>query len=364
MKKLKSIAKYILVSLIEIYDSLIGFPKKTFFFNCKHGLRDNPWHLMLYYLEQGERCHWIANSLAEKQLLDSLKIAQNKNFSFGIRGSKRNALLNFTAKYYFISHSFNDMEIYSKRAPVINLWHGIPFKKMGFDSELDVKRFKLRSFDDSPQRKLNDYVVSSGNDSAKNIASALGVDIKNAYGLGQPRNDRLFAAEKCISNNRRFYLYAPTFRDKEKSIEHIFDVINVFARLSEHLVLRLHPNDKAYKKEFEGFSHVYISENVDPNEDLINADVLISDYSSISFDYAILERPIILYIPDKQKYVELRGGSYYEFDDIFSEVEKAEKPKDLYSLLKGIRNYSPIYPKLKGLHSESKSSSLIYERFH
>jgi CDP-glycerol glycerophosphotransferase (TagB/SpsB family) len=58
---------------------------------------------------------------------------------------------------------------------------------------------------------------------------------------------------------------------------------------------------------------------VDVQEELLVADIMISDYSSIIFDFSILARPILLFTPDKISYFDHRGGSYFDYDLILQE---------------------------------------------
>lgn len=147
---------------------------------------------------------------------------------------------------------------------------------------------------------------------------------------GYPRNDILFnfGIEKIreikkgigISEEKKVVLYVPTFREYMKSFEFPFDLPllkkylendYLFLFRSHHLSSEI--NHK-FGSDFKNFL-IDVTAYPDVQELLLIADILITDYSSIMFDFAILNRPIINFIDDYEVYNKVRGMYF----DIYKE---------------------------------------------
>ena len=145
----------------------------------------------------------------------------------------------------------------------------------------------------------NDFIINNkNNDKIKN-------DIRHKIGVGQ--DDFLV-------------LFAPTFResyrfdgpdlDFESLIKHFESKIKKRCRI----LIRVHPNEKKLLKEFNFTEYLLdATNNIDMQELSLVCDMLISDYSSSVYDYIILKKPIILFVPDIKKYNIERGltGNFY-----------------------------------------------------
>ncbi len=267
------------------------------------------------------------------------------------------------------THTEEDISFYIPKPVIrINLWHGSPIKKMGFDSTVDSKWLKKYSLipRKNPYQRW-DYIVIQSDLFKNAFISALQFGEHKILNFGLPRNDALGCAppeliskiysELGINGQSKNILYAPTFRDSE------FDIISICETLKEvvtklprtKLLIRLHPFDKS--KVPEGFyTDMVINANrIDDTQDLLNiADTLITDYSSIAFDYACLDRKIILYCPDHLEYAQARGGLYFEPKELpfiyCTNIQDAENAL----LIEGAYKYSTIYPQSQAkIHMEN-----------
>lgn len=329
----------IIIQLLKILSRLVTYlllalphKKKYIVFSSKYGFSDNSKYLFLYYLKKNANCVWVASDL--QCYTEVQKLVKNYPNAQVI---KRNsiALINTLArtKYVFVTHSFLDLgPLAIKSCTLINLWHGIPLKKMGYDSPNDINLFSLEKA--SPYQ-LNDYVLASSEVTKPFIQSSMKFDSDKVLPLGQPRNDFLFENlnnEQLISKLKKRYsamsstktfLYAPTFRDQKNSSKSIYtQVIQSFAKHSkEHhlLILRLHPKERALLLNTDLPQNVQLSVIADIQEELLATDILISDYSSLIFDFSILKKAIFLYIPDKEEYFTNRGGCYFNYEQILQE---------------------------------------------
>jgi CDP-glycerol glycerophosphotransferase len=380
---LGGVLREIIVSILKFISSIIThlilfFPhhKKYYVFTSKYGFSDNTKYLFLYYLEREANCIWVASdddcfSELEKVLEDYPYAQVVKRNSFKLLS------ILAKAKYAFVTHSFSDFGVFVKKScPVINLWHGIPIKKMGYDSQNDLDLFSL---DLKNPYEVNDFIISSSETTKPFLTSCMKLPSDRVLPLGQPRNDFLFE-NKCNENlisklksryshfeNARIFLYAPTFRDKNNlSISIYRDLISSFtdnSQVEDILVLRLHPKEKALLKGIQFPANVKLSLIADVQEELLAADILISDYSGIIFDYSVLARPILLYTPDKDNYFLNRSGSYFEYDQIVQECIHINTSKLTSIWETNFKERVFEFETLKPLHRMFASKN-IYDKFY
>ena len=303
-----------------------------YLFNAKHGFADNSKYLFEYYLQKGHKCLWV--SCSQEDLLLVEKYCQKHPKAKVVLRNNIKLIYYFAqTRLVFITHAFNDIgDLLPPIPTIVNLWHGIAFKKMGYDSSYDRERFHL---DRSNPYSENDYIIASSDIIAKHMGTALNFESSKVLSLGLPRNDILKKAQHnqniigqvkkgylTLAKKRgNFFLYAPTFRDDlDNSLIIYKSVIRSFEENSspeDILVLRLHPNEKYLLSQITLSEKVKYSNQKDVQYDLLTADVLISDYSSVIFDYRILGRPIILYKPDHHEYLSNRGGFYFDYNALF-----------------------------------------------
>lgn len=140
---------------------------------------------------------------------------------------------------------------------------------------------------------------------------------------GYPRNDVFYRATAAdiravrdrlgIAPGRRAVLYAPTHRDYEASWTPRLDLATLAERLGDDTVLLVrghyfYGGAASPLAELRRSGRVIDVSTYDPVEDLcLAADVLVTDYSSIMFDYANLDRPIVVYADDWEMYAKTRG---------------------------------------------------------
>lgn len=200
---------------------------------------------------------------------------------------------------------------------------------------------------------------------------------------GFPRNDVLFQTDKFdsikkrvleelnISNDVKLLLYAPTFRD-DKNI----DCYNIdYDRLIESLkkktncdwkiLIRLHPNISdmdIFDKTNNNL--INVSKYTSLNDLMISSDMLISDYSSLVFEYAYLDKPIIIYASDIETYAKQRG-LLFSFDQLpfpyATNNDELEKIILDYSNTKSKNELDKFYKKYD-LRDDGKASERVANR--
>jgi CDP-glycerol glycerophosphotransferase len=198
--------------------------------------------------------------------------------------------------------------------------HGTPLKRMGVDLR-DTPTAAARTDFEALLRRCArwDYSVAANPFSAEVWRRAYPVDFEDLE-VGYPRNDVLATAGPAevaaaraaldLPDGKQVVLYAPTRREYAEGAEPLLDLARVADALGpDHIVLaRSHYLDNAAYAA-PGVRDVGSYESVE--ELCLAADVLVTDYSSIMFDYAVLDRPIVVHAPDWAEYRE-RRGTYFD----------------------------------------------------
>lgn len=213
----------------------------------------------------------------------------------------------------------------------LNTWHGSAIKRMGNDINKDNTSFKIKK-----KGKVNNGVMlAQGQYDVDVFSKAFRRPLESFRIVGLPRNDALVHSSKedvslvkeklGISNEKIVILYAPTFREYEKDghyncvLTPPLDLKKWKAKLGNNYVLlfRAHYEvSKVMGVKDDGFiMDVSLYPNL--NELMLVSDMLISDYSSIFFDYAIQGKPMLCFAYDYERYQKERGMYF----DIRKELE-------------------------------------------
>lgn len=236
------------------------------------------------------------------------------------------------AKYIITERSWDCH--YNIKAKIIQLWHGFPLKTMHHMlAQYDEKKY---GYLDKVWRKF-DYILSYGLNYTTFLTACYGTLFEQYRVTGMPRNDLLFLtdgkknlAEKMpASCGKRVVMYMPTFRAimENEIIKNGNDEGYLFywkdfdagkledfcQRNNVFFIFKLHPGDASKVGKLAIQSEcidILTDEMLDDKcmyEFLNAADVLVTDYSSVYFDYLLLDRPIIFTDNDVKSYAENRG---------------------------------------------------------
>ncbi len=219
-----------------------------------------------------------------------------------------------------------------KATTVIQAWHASgAFKKVGYSvagkefgaSEQLLKRVRIHS--------NYDYCLIGSKRALPHYMEAFGQPEDKFVSIGFPRTDLFFAEERMtdtvrslrerygLPGDKRVVLYAPTFRGTSTRSAEYRDYLDVtdFLRIcgdSHVLLLRLHPavaGGLEIGPTLPGLA-VDVSDHDDVNELLLLSDILVTDYSSVIFEYSLLERPMVFFAPDLAEY-EAERGFYFDY---------------------------------------------------
>ncbi|MFF2653854.1 CDP-glycerol glycerophosphotransferase family protein [Streptomyces sp. NPDC058045] len=216
----------------------------------------------------------------------------------------------------------------------IQTWHGSALKRMGFDEPgLRAMPATARAAHRAALDRFDCFLVRSEHD-VRTLVRAFGLPEGVPLRSGYPRNDALVAArlreeetgvrrrgplaERLgITPDRQILLYAPTFRGAgggPTPLELPFDVEEFTRRFGDRFVLlvRAHYLDRVVLPPSVRGTVLDVGAEHDITPLLTLADGLITDYSSVMFDYALLDRPMLFYAHDWDEYAGQGRGTYFD----------------------------------------------------
>jgi len=240
-----------------------------------------------------------------------------------------------TSKYWINNQNFPHYITKRKKTVYLQTWHGTPIKKMLFDLKKVYGREKGYVQRVENAKNQWSYLIAQNSYAKKHFRTAFRYD-GPILEEGYPRNDILVnnPEEELIINkikhtysidpSKKIILYAPTFRDNAK-VENKFesdikiDFKEFYERFGEKyiLLIRMHVTVSSDIEIPEEYKHsiINVSSYPDIQELYLIADILITDYSSVLFDFAVLERPMLFYAYDLEEYKNDIRGAYLDYEN-------------------------------------------------
>ncbi|WP_213422072.1 CDP-glycerol glycerophosphotransferase family protein [Bhargavaea massiliensis] len=240
------------------------------------------------------------------------------------------------AKYWVVN---SRLPLWIRKDPntiYLQTWHGTPLKKLGVDIEEvhmpDTTTNQYHRNFVNEARKWN-YLVSPNQFSSETFRRAFKYK-GELLETGYPRNDFLIKNNNLkyiqsikervgIPLNKKVILYAPTWRDDQYIAKGQYKTVNEMdlSRMKKEfgdeyiVLLRMHylVADKVELQGTEGFAY-NMSDYPDIRDLYLVADILITDYSSVYFDYSILNKPMLFYMYDIEKYRDKLRGFYFDIE--------------------------------------------------
>ena len=290
-----------------------------------------------------------------------------KNIPYVKRFSVRWLFLMPRAQYWVVNSRLPLWIPKPKHTTYLQTWHGTPLKKLANDmDEVHMPGTTTAAYKKNFTKEASnwDYLISPNAYSSDIFRSAFRFD-KELIESGYPRNDLLHALDKEdraaqikkkleLPLDKKVILYAPTWRDNEFYArgKYKFNIQLDLSKLKQELgdqyiiLLRMHylVAENLNLSAFKGFAYDY-SHYGDINELYLISDLLITDYSSVFFDYANLKRPMIFFAYDLDTYRDQLRGFYFNFEEnapgpiVKTSDEVIEKIKEIDQ-----NNYYAEYP--------------------
>ncbi|WP_224448092.1 CDP-glycerol glycerophosphotransferase family protein [Haloprofundus salilacus] len=248
--------------------------------------------------------------------------------------SPRGIWLQLRAGTVFLTHNLKDVNRFAVGgATLVMLWHGVPLKRISWDAELAERPRPVQAL----SRYLYDQydlVSLTGSGAREAFRTGFGLPDDRLVVTGYPRTDVFFesvpGATLCtdeteldrirrLADDHDVWLYMPTFREdpSAQASEHVdFAALDaVLAERDAYLVVKLHPKERL-DADLSAFDRLLeLPAGVDVYPLLPATDGLITDYSSVLFDYLLLDRPVIRYAYDLEVYRAERGF-YYDYEEL------------------------------------------------
>ena len=331
--------KLTLNCILFVLSYIVPKQKKLLLFGSGSGksFKGNPKYLYLHLLKNKSpyQIHWITkNENVSKNLKDNnypvLKLYSILGF-WNILRAKYLIIEESAKDIYYLGNIFGNFNF-------IQTWHGTPLKKIWYHQKEDGKGIgehrgisglipivlsKKTGIFSSCKYKL---ILSTSKD-VSNILTKASLN-KNVKLVGYPRNDVFFNTNLIFENYkeklnlgiyRKVILYCPTFRDNYESVkpfsDEFFKYLNSYLKKNGDIFLiKKHQFEKNINIPNNLSNIKDVSSAVEDVQELLTfTDILITDYSSVFFDFVLLDRPIIYYSYDFEEYLENCRGMYYDY---------------------------------------------------
>lgn len=351
IKGIKVIGKYFVMYL----SMLMPRNKKLCVFGAWLGERfaDNSKQLFIEACERKNlRAVWITKSESV------LKEIHDMGYEAYMWGTPKAVWTQLRAGYAIVSNGISDLEhTFLGRSVIIDLWHGIPLKKVVYDNKYEKDW-------DSPKQKLRDklinvplgkmYFVAPSEMFIPIYQSAFRRKREQIICLGQPRSDIFFADNKPDKyfSDKKIILYCPTHRNEGAErieLSKIFNLERLEKFLDEsgyYFVIKKHFYHRMEVENLEAYPHIIdiTNEDMDIQRLIMETEVLITDYSSIYIDYLLLDSPLLFYCYDYEHYLANDREMYFEYEDVTPGV-KAKSFDELLGQLKEVIENGDSYGK-------------------
>ena len=366
---------YLIGYLLRAFSFCVPRSKKIWAFGSFRGaFTDNAKYLFIYVSRACPEVFpvWISYKAATVRAVRAAGLRACSLFSLpGLYYALR------AGTYFFNAYSSDICYFTAGRALCVNLWHGVGLKKIEFcvDKGALYDRYVRKTLRERfyyPQvYRRPDYFLSSTPFQTVKFAQAFRIPESRCLPLGYPRNDILLLPEparrsfirqyappateeliqKCRSYSRVF-LYMPTWRESQRNLfaEHLNleALLLLMQRYNALLLLKPHANVRldARLRRMEYSNLLLLEGGLDVYPLLPYTDVLITDYSSVLYDYLLMDnKGVILYLYDYAEYINERDFNYpflenvagelaYTFPELLSAIKRDTYDTSRYPLIR------------------------------
>ncbi|MDF2803307.1 MAG: tagF [Anaerocolumna sp.] len=355
LKKVRGFGRRVVVTLYLIEVKLLPVKKEIVVFESNMGRNytGNPRAIYEKMVELGldkeYRCYYILDDVDTPIAGNAKVLKRTRTRYFFIMGLAKIIVSDSRMPKYIVKR---------REAHYIQTWHGTPLKKLALDmdsvnmaGETNIEKYKRNFYENS---RTWDYLLSQNHFSTEIFRRAFAFD-KTMLEIGYPRNDVLFSKNNStdinkikeklgLPLNKKILLYAPTWRDNEYYHKGAYKFSSAmdFDLLSKSLgeeyicIVKYHYLVKENRdwSTYNGFVYDF-----DMCEDIallyLVSDMLITDYSSVMFDYSLLNRPCLFFAYDLDNYKDNLRGFYFDF------IEEAPGPivATTQELINAIKDY-------------------------
>lgn len=315
---------------------------------------------------------WVFNDLSSKKYLSDIRTVKTMSLKYFYEL--------YTAKVVITNYRTTELFKKRKNQYYIQTWHSsLRLKQIEKDAEQTLPpRYIQMAKEDSLKC---DLLLSGSSFSSEVFKRSFWYD-GEIFEHGTPRNDVLFrnsnfkkkeVLEKLkLSSNTNILLYAPTFRKGNSlsacdlNFEKLLETLTAKYGGDWTILVKLHPHINS--NFYEGASNenvLDVSSFDDIQELLLIADILISDYSSLMFDYSITSRPCFLFVPDLFEYISKDRGLYFDLTELpfisaLNQIELEEEIKRFNS--EKYKNELDVFLKRVGTFENGDACEMLVKR--
>lgn len=343
---------------VVLYESFFG---KT--------MNDNPFAIFKYLLEIDKERKYTHVWLIENP--ETNKYVQYYSKKTNVKFVKPNSKEYFSylasAEYIISNVTLPPYFIKKENQTYINTWHGTPLKTLGLDMVGPISQ----NFNVQRNFLLTDYMLSPNDFTTDKLINGYringiyeGTVLENGY----PRIDSFFKESEVVEEflkkqkvdlRKKVVLYAPTWRGSSNAasnntgdlVARIAELCEGLDSTKEQLLIKVHPNVYKFVKDFNVENVIFIPEWMDINELIFYVDILITDYSSVFFDFLVTGKPILFYMYDKEEY-EASRGLYFDLKDLPGDICKTTS-----EVVQGVKNSDSV------LQRNQESIALFKQKF-
>lgn len=322
--KINAFTRRFIFNVISFINSIIPKSSKKIFFYDSTFRKDNLWALCRYLADNNYQQKYTITYFVSQGNVDAF--SQNIPGVTVVKGNLTGLFHHMTSKYIFSGFgAYRFISNHTKKQINVNLWHGSPLKTVGL---LNNKNMWYE------YSKVFNYTLCASDYFKDIMKFAFEFKDEQAMIMGAPRNDYIFSKKDCIGlldvnkdSYNKIILWMPTFRKSQKNnyIDSNIDFpilnddnikkVNTF--LFENrmlLIIKPHPFQEELSFLKANHSNINIYNNYDLEEKgvelyelLGQVDALITDYSSVYFDFLLTQKPIGFVLDDLEEYKEKRG---------------------------------------------------------
>lgn len=377
MKKLQKLFIYIINLPLYYISKLIPKSKKIWIFGAWFGEKyaDNSKYFFEYVNNHDPtiKAIWLTKNK------ETLKLVRKKGYKAYYSYSIKGYWITMRAYLSFVSTGISDVNRFVFTGKCINLWHGIPLKKIGYDDRITNKILKKRSIKEIVFPFIRKYeffykIIASSKTDANLYRSAFNKKISNIWITGLPRNDVFF--------NKKHYteefniIYMPTHRKEgEFDVNKLFlnninDINHFLKGINAILYIKLHYYHMKNMQNLN-YSNIKMIFDKDIEQDIytnINSfDILITDYSSIYFDYLLSNKPIIFAPFDLEEYLKKDREFYFDYNEV-TPGPKCKNWNEVLEWINKFKNNPQLYEeerkKIRNMfhkYQDGQNSKRVYE---
>ena len=277
------------------------------------------------------------------------------------------------AKYWIVNSIIDEGIIKKKNQVYVQCWHGTPLKKLRYDIEVNGAVLntveEIRKRNDRDAKKF-DYFISPSEYCTEKFTSAFNLKALGTKNIiiekGYPRNDFLFnKTKKDIDNikkklglplDKKVIFYLPTFRDNQHTsgvgytYNLAIDFNSLKKKFSKEYIILFSPHyfiaNSIDLSKYKGFVF-NVARYDEINELYLVSDIIMTDYSSVFFDFANLKRPMLFYMYDFDDYQNNLRDFYISLDELPGPISKTQD-----ELENNLKNIDSIFKDYKGKYEK------------